>query len=208
MVELCRKKITTMGTSNGVVIPAIWLIENHLKMGNEIEMLVDDNYILIKNCSNPFFNDLLPREMQALYELTYARKLAMEDAQRRFEQVLKDLREGKGQSIDDLPPFYDALQADIQREAKAKTHGDKARYKAQVDDAELEQWEKDMHTKIGNERFKRYLAFKKMVDETMSPELKEWFDKLELGLKKANLQKEGKKNGRSNNTKNNKPTAK
>jgi antitoxin component of MazEF toxin-antitoxin module len=97
MVKVLRKKIAKIGTSNGVVIPAKFLAANRLKTGDQIAMIVNDNYVVIKSCDDPFFNDLLESEVALVQNLTKLRKQKVTEVRKLVKQAWKDLDEGKGE---------------------------------------------------------------------------------------------------------------
>lgn len=147
MTEVLRKKITRQGTSKCLVIPAKFLAVNHLKLGDEIEMVVNDDYILIKDCRNPFLRDLLAQEIETLYHLSFLRKQKIEDTQKQFDVGMKAMEDGsfKGQSVDDLPPWQKELDADVakfgdkikpQEDVGYKIRAAKARYELGKKEAE------------------------------------------------------------------------
>ena len=126
MVEVLRKKVVQQGNSQGITISKNWLRKNGMKIGDEVDVIQSDDYILIRDCKEPFMRELLAQEIEEIYKLSFLRKKKIEEIQARFEQFQKELDEGRGSSVDELPPFYDQMQRDI-AEAKAKEHMDKIR---------------------------------------------------------------------------------
>lgn len=134
MVNVLRKKIVKMGTSNGFVIDAKWLHANRLKTGDEVQVIVDSNYILIRDRKDLFLNDMLEREIEALYQLNYEREQIIEEVRRKIAVDKKELDEGRlehFQSVDDKPPYADTLAEDI-RKAKEKFRNDNDDKKSSV----------------------------------------------------------------------------
>lgn len=116
-VEILRRKITEVGTSKGIVIPATWLRENFLNLRDDIEQIVTDNYILVKDCRNPIMNELLNDEVLALKSLEDLQDEKEVEAQEWAKKADKILEAGGGQSIG-MPIFKDR-RFDVNKQTEA-----------------------------------------------------------------------------------------
>ena len=74
MASIIRKKIHQLGGAHAVIIPKWYMDKNQLKLNDEVELKVSDDYILIRDCRDPNLSGMLPFEMQALYELSQTLK--------------------------------------------------------------------------------------------------------------------------------------
>lgn len=88
-----RKKIGTMGCSKGIVLPANWLTQNRLTNGDPVAMLVNNDYILIRDCKECFFEDLQPQEIELMDGLIKLREAKMVQVRKILNQADKELRE-------------------------------------------------------------------------------------------------------------------
>ena len=50
MVSIIRKKIHQLGGAHAVIIPKWYMDKNQLKLNDEVELKVSDDYILIRDC--------------------------------------------------------------------------------------------------------------------------------------------------------------
>ena len=163
MVETLRKKIHQLGASYAVIIPKKWLDKNRLKLNDEVELIFNNDYVLVKDCKDPFMNDLQPQEIEGIETFTKLRKAKVEEVRRVFKQAQKELDEGKGQDITDVPLFPNALQSAMAKQSQS--------------DEALEEFEKQMRIKVGNKRFEKWLGAKQIINEEFDSLRKEKSDK-------------------------------
>ncbi len=97
-----RKKIKQIGTSNGVLTPKWWMNKNRLNRGDTITMIVNDDYILIKDCKDPFLNDLTKPEAFLLKQLSAQRQEKIQQVRKLAKHAMKALDEEK-----DMVPMGD-----------------------------------------------------------------------------------------------------
>jgi antitoxin component of MazEF toxin-antitoxin module len=105
-VEILRKKIDKLGTSKAITLPAHWLNQSGLTLKDTVELIVTENYLLIKDCRNPIMNELLNDEVVLLYNLEKLRNEKVVQAQEWFKKAEKELDSGPGESIG-FPLFSD-----------------------------------------------------------------------------------------------------